>query len=105
MSDAVITVESISKAYTIWASPSARLQGPLLGQLGKIPLLPAGLRKWCNRLSHESFRDFYALRDVSFSVSKGECVGIVGQNGSGKSTLLQIIAGTLEPTTGSVNVC
>lgn len=49
-------------------------------------------------------REHWALRDVSFSVRKGECVGILGTNGSGKSTLLQIVAGTMRPTSGRASI-
>src|SRR6266404_2115449 len=103
-SDAVITLDNVSKAYTIWSSPSARLHGPILGQIGQLPLLPLGTRKLCQRLSHESFKNFYALKGISLEIYKGESFGIIGKNGSGKSTLLQIIAGILTPTSGAVTV-
>lgn len=49
-------------------------------------------------------KDFEALKGISFSVSKGECVGIIGLNGSGKSTLLKILTGVIQPTEGSVRI-
>src|SRR3972149_4397796 len=48
--------------------------------------------------------DFHALKDISFSIKKGQTVGIIGQNGSGKSTLLKIICGVTKPTTGTIKV-
>ena len=50
------------------------------------------------------FNEFYALKDVSLTVRRGEAVALIGANGSGKSTLLKCIAGVLYPTTGSIEV-
>lgn len=50
------------------------------------------------------YQEHYALRNVSFDIREGECVGIIGTNGSGKSTILKIITGVLNPTDGEVNV-
>jgi lipopolysaccharide transport system ATP-binding protein len=90
--DAVVVVENISKCYYIYDRPSDRLKQFVLG----------GSNKLLGRPAPRYHREFWALKDVTFKVRKGETLGILGRNGSGKSTLLQIICGTLEPTLGSI---
>ncbi len=48
--------------------------------------------------------DFWALKDISFNVDKGEVVGLIGSNGAGKSTLLKVVSGVMKPTKGKVTV-
>jgi lipopolysaccharide transport system ATP-binding protein len=78
-----VTVENVSKNYRIYAKPSHRLK-ELVFRRQKL------------------HRDFWALRKVSFKVRQSSTFGVIGENGSGKSTLLQIIAGTLQPTGGTI---
>lgn len=87
-----ITINSLSKAYQIYDKPIDRLKQMIFPRIQRM----IGMRP---RMYH---REFWALKDVSFKVKKGETVGIVGHNGSGKSTLLQIICGTLNSTDGRV---
>jgi lipopolysaccharide transport system ATP-binding protein len=87
-----IRIEGLGKRYEIYEQPGDRLKQFLIPRLRTLFRLP----------TKKYFREFWALRDISFEVKRGETVGIIGRNGSGKSTLLQIICGTLTPTTGSV---
>lgn len=89
-----IRVEALSKRYEIYAQPADRLKQMILPRLQRAMRHPP----------RAYFKEFWALRDVSFDVRRGETVGIVGRNGSGKSTLLQMICGTLTPTLGSISV-
>jgi lipopolysaccharide transport system ATP-binding protein len=90
--EVVIDVRGLSKRYDIYATPRDRLKQML------IPPLALAL----GRAEPRFYREFWALRDVSFQVRRGESLGIIGRNGSGKSTLLQIIAGTVSPTSGEL---
>lgn len=102
--DTVIAVENVSKAYRIWHTPASRLTSPLMAGMGRGLFGDTAPGRALQRRAAASYRDFWALKDISFEVHRGEAVGIIGRNGSGKSTLLQIIAGTLQPTAGSVRV-
>jgi lipopolysaccharide transport system ATP-binding protein len=92
--DVAISVRQVSKMYPLYATPRDRLKQSLWY------VLPKFLR----RQPREFYQEFWALRNLSFEIKKGETVGVIGRNGSGKSTLLQLIAGTLTPTIGEVRV-
>ena len=90
--DVAIRVNGVSKCYQIYAKPQDRLKQSVYPSLQRLLGRPVG------QYAHE----FWALRDLSFDVRKGDTIGIIGRNGSGKSTLLQLICGTLAPTHGTV---
>lgn len=91
-SEISIKVENLSKCYQIYDQPRDRLKQFVVPRL----------QRSIGQPSRQYFREFWALKDVSFEVKRGETVGIIGRNGSGKSTLLQMICGTLNPTEGSI---
>lgn len=80
-----VRVDNVSKKFKLFASPANRLKEAL------------------HPFRKKYHNDFWALKDVSFSVPPGQTVGILGRNGSGKSTLLQVICSILRPTLGSVS--
>lgn len=80
-----IDVKNVVKTYKLYNKPTDRLKESLIK----------------NSCYH---RDFNAVNNISFSVKKGETVGIIGKNGAGKSTLLKMITGVLAPTSGSINL-
>jgi ABC-type polysaccharide/polyol phosphate transport system ATPase subunit len=82
----VIIAHNLSKTYRLYGNPYHRL-------LEKMP--------WNKKPRH---RPVHALQDVSFAVTRGECLGVVGSNGAGKSTLLKVLSGTTYPTSGSYTV-
>ena len=84
--DVIIRLEHISKVYKIYDRPIDRLK--------------ESVHPFHKRYS----RDFYALKDVSLEVRRGETLGFIGRNGAGKSTILKLITGVLTPTSGKVEV-
>src|SRR5208337_649170 len=82
--DVAISVKNLSKKYHLYDSPQHRLKEAL------------------HPFRKKYHREFWALKDVSFDIKRGDTIGIIGKNGSGKSTLLQIICGVLQPSSGDV---
>ncbi len=81
-SDAVLRLQDVGKEYRLYPSPRARLKALLTG-----------------RAAH---RSHWALQGVSFELRRGQCIGVIGDNGAGKSSLLKLLAGTLQPSTGTI---
>jgi len=90
--DVAIRVQNLSKCYQIYDAPHDRLKQAIYPRLWRL----------LGREPKNYAREFWALRDVSFEVKKGETVGVIGRNGSGKSTLLKMICGILNPASGSI---
>ena len=74
--DIAISVKNLSKCYQIYSTPGSRLKQFIVPRLKQL----------LGRTSVNYYREFWALKDISFEVKRGETVGIIGSNGSGKST-------------------
>src|SRR3954454_20818052 len=85
-SDVMIRAERLGKRFKIYPHPWGRLT------------------EWLTGGAASRHDDFWALRDVSFEVRRGESLGVIGVNGSGKSTLLKILSGAMYPTEGTFDV-
>src|SRR3569832_1470321 len=92
--DVAIHVRGVSKCYQIYDRPQDRLKQSIVPRL----------RGWVGKVKRDYFREFWAVRDVSFEVYKGETVGIIGRTGSGKASLLQMICGTRTPSSGDFEI-
>jgi len=92
--DIAVRLSGVSKRYHIYDRPQDRLKEAIVPRLQRLVGQPPT----------RFHRDFWALRDLSIEIRRGETLGVIGRNGSGKSTLLQILCGTLSPTTGRVDV-
>jgi lipopolysaccharide transport system ATP-binding protein len=92
MTDIAIRVSNLSKCYQVYNQPQDRLKQTPFPRLQRLT----------GKTPKQYYRDFWALKDVSFEIKKGETVGMIERNCSSKSTLLQRIYSTLTPTRGSI---